>query len=116
MVSTENKDDKLKNHFLLRHFPKLLGRWKGKEVRLCNLTTSHRSITIQVSDNRFVYNIPHLRIICMGPISMKGKFDLETNDLEVREEGNIYIVYDKSSDFELACEMVEIKESNEFEK
>lgn len=109
-VTTEFATQELSQHSVLRHFPTLLKRWKGKQFRLVNLTESHRSIAIRLSGNRYNHTLPCLIISCGGPISMKGNFDMDTNDLEVKQVGENYIVYDKQNNFELVCEGVEIAE------
>lgn len=110
-VSTEFDTPDLKQHYLLRHFPTLLKRWKGKQMRLYDLSLGgHRSISIKLSDNRYHHELPYLQLACIEPVSMKGRFDYDTSDLEVREEGQLFVVYDKQTDFELLCGKVEITE------
>jgi len=110
IISTEFETTELKQHKILRHFPTLLKRWKGKEMRLYNLTESHRSISIKLSENRYNDTLPYLKISCIEPIIMKGSFDYPSSDIEIKQMGENYVIYDKTSGFELECAMVEVKE------
>ncbi len=110
-ISTELDSEALRKHSKMRHFPTMLHRWKRKQMRLCLLTESHRSISIRLSENRYHAELlPCLKIVCSMPISMKGNFDYDTNDLEIKYRDDIYTVYDRVSGFELVCEGVEISE------
>ena len=95
MINTKNISEELKSHPILRHFPKLLTKWKGKQARLFNLTISHRMIQVKLSDNRYKENISHLLISCMEPISMHGPFDWNNSDLEIEFDGKVFKLYDK---------------------
>jgi len=67
LISTKNITEELKSNLILRHFPALLSRWKGKQARLYNLTTSHRKVQLKLSNNRYKDNISHLLISMIEP-------------------------------------------------
>ncbi len=108
MIDTALNDTALREHGVLRHFPALLHRWHGQGAILLELTTSHRSIRIRVSDSPAD---SYLTIACLGPLSMSGPFQFENSHLEARlRDDGIYMVYDSENDFSLLCEHIEASE------
>lgn len=108
VIDTAIQNDALSSHAQMRHFPKLLRRWHGQRALLKDLTTSHRSVTIKISDNPAN---SYLIIACLGPRNMRGEFQFDNSHLEVRcDTEGMYCVYDTAHDFALQCESVEVKE------
>ncbi|MEW7280401.1 hypothetical protein ABW636_17555 [Aquimarina sp. 2201CG1-2-11] len=110
MISTKEITEELKSHPILRHAPGLLDRWKGKEARLFNLTTSHRKIQLKISENRYIDSVPYLLISMLEPIKMNGPFDWDHADLEIQFDGDTYKVIDAKAAFEISCNAVSVAE------
>jgi hypothetical protein len=108
VIDTALKNTALREHGVLRHFPALLHRWHGQRAVLLELTTSHRSIRIRVSDSP---DGSYLTIACLGPLSMSGPLQFENFHLGARlRDDGIYMVYDSENDFSLLCEHAEVSE------
>ncbi len=110
MISTKEITDELKSHPILRHVYKLLERWKAKEARLLNLTTSHRKIELKLSEDRYKNDLSYLLISMHEPIKMNGPFDWDNADIEIQFDKGNYRVVDTVNQFELTCNDVSVRE------
>ncbi len=113
MIRTKEITEELKSHPILRHAHGLLGRWKGKEARLFNLTTSHRKIQLKISDDRYQNDLPYLLISMHEPIKMNGPFDWDNADIEIQFEGGNYKVIDTINQFTLTCNNISVVEKQD---
>jgi hypothetical protein len=94
---------------ILRHFPTLLGRWRGGNARLWQLTTSHKALTIRVERPGIHGN---LHVACIGPLHIRGPVDWSDSDIEiVPGPSDTFVVRDCRAGLEIHTEHVEVLEN-----
>lgn len=93
----------------LRHFPTLLGRWRGGRAKLWELTASHQCLTIRIERPGVRGN---LHVTCGGPILIHspGSWDDSCIDVELTEEG-VFVVRDEKAGVPILAETVSLFEN-----
>jgi hypothetical protein len=93
---------------ILRHFPTLLRRWDGALARMCEMTISHRTLTIRLERHGQVGN---LEIACIGPTVIYGPTDWEDAMMTVEHGPDGFIVSDARAGVRIKTDHVEIAEN-----
>ncbi len=70
---------------IMRHFPKLLSRWKGISARLWELTSSHPTLRITLYDRE---RDGSLEVICISPKHIKAPLRWDNSDIQVKKSQN----------------------------
>jgi hypothetical protein len=92
----------------LRHFPTLLGRWRGARARMRELTASHQMLTVRLERPGSSGN---LHISC-SPIHIRSPVTWSNCDIDVAltDEGQ-WIIKVAAAGVEILAEHVEVKEN-----
>jgi hypothetical protein len=94
----------------LRHFPKMLARWRGARARMWELTTSHKTLTIRLERPGSNEN---LHVSCY-PVHIHGPVEWNNCDLEVSlTDAGKWFIKDATAGLEILAEGVEVKENRE---
>lgn len=101
----EQKDGRLD---MLRHFPTLLGRWRGSHAKMTELTDSHRTLRIILRHER---HSGHLLIACIDPLTIHAPVEWAVADITVGLHGSEdFIVTDTRADVRVVTGSVEVSE------
>ena len=97
-----------RREYRLRHFPALLARWRGSWAHMHELTCSHQSLLIHLTqpDSR-----NYLEIACIAPETINGVVVWPDSDITVQicdTEG--FLVEDKGAGVSIRTASVEISE------
>lgn len=93
---------------LLRHFPKLLHRWRGARAKLWQLTVSHPTLTVRLERPGSDEN---LHVTCY-PLHIHGPVEWDNSELEIALTDNgKWIVKDDVAGVEIVAEGVEVREN-----
>ena len=79
---------------MMRHFPKLLGRWKGAHARLWNLTESHPTLTILLTKDGAA---GCLLISCVSPNRIEAPRHWDNSNIQVELDSEMFRVIDESA-------------------
>jgi hypothetical protein len=100
------QEDRLND--ILRHFPTMLGRWRGGHARMWELTVSIKSLTIRVEKPGVHGN---LHVACVAPTHICGPVDWDDCEIEIAlGSRDTFVVRDRRAGLEVHAGHVEVKE------
>jgi hypothetical protein len=92
----------------LRHFPTLLGRWRGSHAQPTELTDSHRTLRIVL---RRQGQSGHLLIACIYPLTIHAPVEWSDADIIIELHGSAdFVVTDSHADVRVVTGSVEVAE------
>jgi hypothetical protein len=93
---------------MLRHFPTLLGRWQGAWATMSELTNSHRTLRIVLSQDS---RAGRLIVACLDPLFIHGPVQWPDARIEVAlHKDNGFVITDTAADVRIITGSVEVKE------
>ena len=93
---------------ILRHFPTLLGRWRGAVAQVIELTTSHPTLRLSL---QFPNRSGYLLVACIDPQHIEAPITWSDAHVEiVADDQDGYIVVDREAGVRIGTGGVEVKE------
>ena len=99
---------------LLKSCATFLGRWRGADAVLWELTASHRSLRILLVKGDSAGN---LLLSCLDPFQIRGPVRWKNSDLSVsrvqsrEDQEDAFMVVDLAAGVEILCGGIEVKEN-----
>lgn len=93
---------------IMKHFPALLSRWKGKSARLWNLSSSHPTLCIVLYGND---RTGSLEVACIDPERIEAPLRWENSDIQIgKAQNGMFKVIDQKAGVLISDCVVETKE------
>ena len=93
---------------ILRHFPSLLGRWRGASAELGELTSSHQTLRIFL---HFPNRNGFLSVECIDPQRIEAPVTWPNAQIEITaDDQDGYLVCDVAAGVRIRTGSVEVKE------